>query len=322
MDHLFDFDEYSYRGFAPQEFGQQAALNNATPSTAGEMSAPAGEPPKSGFQTKAGVNCYPHWETSYTKRVCDKLAARFPGSCAEHAVLKGTFFHAVKAAYDLLKDYHQTQHVVYEERDSIKRELDDAKKTIERAHKTIEAVLLERDYVQRVLDRERIQHGANNDALLKELSAARAKLNSVDDSVFNYQKLREEIANIVVRFSDMHGRDAAEKALASFGVPNVRGLKDFQLLGFLQVFTAMKTHGEHPRNIERVTFLEEQLKTVRQQRDDAIRTSTARAAKLGETLARIHALKDTITSLVNSARDHATAARSTAEPLGSRYEKT
>lgn len=61
------------------------------------------------------------WETSYTKRIHDMV-----GTITQGVRMTDAQFTGLLQAYDLLKDYHDTQHVVYEQRDEARRERDGA----------------------------------------------------------------------------------------------------------------------------------------------------------------------------------------------------
>lgn len=71
---------------------------------------------------------YPQWESSYTKRVVDQLNEAHND---EEVPYIPSLAAAVQAALALLKDYHQTQHQVYEYRDIARKEAATARTELE-----------------------------------------------------------------------------------------------------------------------------------------------------------------------------------------------
>lgn len=83
--------------------------------TVGAMGAMYGSNPQlDQFKTESN---YPQWKDSYTKHVVDQLYR------AQWKVAHGGLDAAIRAAADLLRDYHATNHEVYEQRDQARKEL-------------------------------------------------------------------------------------------------------------------------------------------------------------------------------------------------------
>jgi hypothetical protein len=57
------------------------------------------------------------WATSYTKRVYDAIGGIHRGDMTQEQ------FEGLLNAYELLKDYHESQHIVYEQRDEARRDV-------------------------------------------------------------------------------------------------------------------------------------------------------------------------------------------------------
>ncbi len=69
-----------------------------------------------------GQLSYPQWSTSHTRHVVQELE-RVVDAMKHNGAAAGEFDRAVKAATELLRDYHATQHVVYERAEKAEAEL-------------------------------------------------------------------------------------------------------------------------------------------------------------------------------------------------------
>lgn len=75
---------------------------------------------------------YREWHTSYTKQVCDKVGAICPSK-----PLRPEDIVALVDAIELLKNYHDAQHVGYEERDALKAKVERLVKLFKRLVKLV-----------------------------------------------------------------------------------------------------------------------------------------------------------------------------------------
>lgn len=95
-----------------------------------ELGAPYGsncQPhPDAPSQNLAGEVTYPEWEGSHTKRVVDALKNALIGTPS--ITPRSRVFEAGADAIRLLRDYHRTQHEVYEGRDAARKEVEELKK--------------------------------------------------------------------------------------------------------------------------------------------------------------------------------------------------
>jgi hypothetical protein len=64
-----------------------------------------------------------NWETSYTKRVCDAVEAHFESLWRWYCMPIMPLPKRIQAALDLLKDYHESMHHVYEARDKLRAQV-------------------------------------------------------------------------------------------------------------------------------------------------------------------------------------------------------
>lgn len=107
-------------------------------------------------------NNYPQWKDSYTKQVVDRLhSAQWK---VAHGGLEASIVDAaIRAATDLLRDYHATQHEVHEQRDAAIKERDESRKALEAARKEVAALTEQRNSAMNERDnlRERIKRATN-----------------------------------------------------------------------------------------------------------------------------------------------------------------
>lgn len=158
------------------------------------------------------------WEGSYTKKVCDRLLAMFPDAFTVFTkIAGGSLYDAVKQASNLLKDYHKTQHIVYEQRDAAQREL-------AKIHAELARVREQRD-----LGRATLTRVQNELTLLKTQQPNTS--------------IRGSIINAVLK-DGAFTRETLKRALNSFGVGTASNLAEDQLLPFFETAVYYRAQDE------------------------------------------------------------------------------
>ena len=152
-------------------------------------------------QRANGQLSYPQWGTSHTRHVVQELE-RVVDAMKHNGTPAGEFDRAVKAATELLRDYHATQHVVYERaekaEDSLRQTQEalqeermkphvhvytknlDHTAALEGALRNAQTVVTERALEAQHLRNERAELIAKLDALQIDLAEARRERNQAE----------------------------------------------------------------------------------------------------------------------------------------------